>query len=141
MTDNYSGVIKLDVSVRLIEPIKNTLAYANVTINNSLVVDGFSVVQGQNGLFVGMPSRPDESTKSGFREMAKPITADFRKELTDAVLGAYSAEITKLQERLNAHSSVEHKPSLAQSLADGKAKAAEHNAKISTPKKEQAVAI
>jgi len=126
MTDNHSGMIKLDVSARLIEPKGNLLGFASITINDSFVVDGFPIRQGKNGIFAGMPSRPDESAKGGYRETAFPITAEFRTMLNDLICGAYQLQVARIQEQAKAHGGVN--PSLSDRLADGKARAAEHNA-------------
>lgn len=49
--------MKLDVDVRLIEPRGNLMGFANVTVNDCLRIDDFKVLQGEKGLFVGMPSK------------------------------------------------------------------------------------
>ena len=51
--------IKLDVSVRVIEPVKNLMGFASVKFNNCFVVENLKIVQGSKGLFLGMPSQPD----------------------------------------------------------------------------------
>ena len=134
----------LDVSVRLVEPKGNLLGFASVTISDSFVVDGFSILQGKNGLFVGMPSRPDESAHNGYRETAKPITAEFRKALNEAVGAAYHLKVAQIQEQAKAHTGITPpKPKLSEQLRAGKKKAVEHNAKVesSVPKNEIAAAI
>jgi len=63
-------------------------AYADITIDDCFVVNGLRVIDGRNGLFVAMPSRKrDDGT---YADIAHPITADFRRELMDAVLEAYN---------------------------------------------------
>lgn len=57
--------IKLDVSVRIIEPVKNLMGFASVKFNDCFVVENLKIVQGSKGLFVGMPSQPDG--KGGYR--------------------------------------------------------------------------
>ena len=134
MTDNQNNTTmpKLDVSVRLTEPSNNLRGFADVTFNDAFVVRGFSIRQGQNGLYVGMPSRPDEKAKSGYRETAHPITAEFRTQLNDAIFDAYSLQVARVQEQAKAHGNIDYKPRLAEQLANGQAKAAEHNAKTAT---------
>jgi len=53
--------VKLDVTVRPIEPMGNLLAFASLKINDCFVIDDFKVLQSDKGLFVGMPSKPDKS--------------------------------------------------------------------------------
>ena len=64
--------LKLDVSVRVIEPVKNLMGFASVKFNDCFVVENLKIVQGSKGLFVGMPSQPDG--KGGYRDMAYPVT-------------------------------------------------------------------
>ena len=53
--------IKLDVSVRVIEPVKNLMGFASVKFNDCFVVENLKIVQGSKGLFLGMPSHvPDD---------------------------------------------------------------------------------
>ena len=70
--------LKLDVSVRVIEPVKNLMGFASVKFNDCFVVENLKIIQGSKGFFVGMPSAPDG--KGGYRETAKPITKEFREE-------------------------------------------------------------
>lgn len=117
--------MKLDVSVRPVEPKGNLIGFASVKFNDAFVVDDFKVLQNENGLFVGMPSKPDQSSKTGYRNTARPITADFRAELTEAISDAYYAAVEKLQARAAA---VADKPRIADQMEKAGQEAAEHNA-------------
>jgi len=132
---------KLDVSVRLIEPKGKLMGFASVTFNDSFVVDGFSIVQGKNGIFVGMPSRPDENAPNGYRETAKPITADFRAQLNEVVGTAYHLKVTQIQEQAKAHAdAAPPKSKLSKQLAEGKEKAVAHNATLAPSTQEKEIA-
>ena len=85
--------IKLDVSVRVIEPVKNLMGFASVKFNDCFVVENLKIVQGSKGLFLGMPSQPDG--KGGYRDMAYPVTKEFREQLNTAVLQAYEAKLER----------------------------------------------
>lgn len=89
--------IKLDVSVRVIEPVKNLMGFASVKFNDCFVVENLKIVQGSKGLFLGMPSQPDG--KGGYRDMAYPVTKEFREQLNTAVLQAYEAKLEQMAER------------------------------------------
>ena len=89
--------LKLDVSVRVIEPVKNLMGFASVKFNDCFVVENLKIVQGSKGLFVGMPSQPDG--KGGYRDMAYPVTKEFRAQLNSAVLEAYEAKLEQMAER------------------------------------------
>lgn len=126
--------LKLDISVRPIDPIKNLIGFANVKINDCFVVEDFKILQSEKGLFVGMPSKPDRNSKTGYRDTAKPITKEFRAELTEAVISAYHAEVEKLQTRAAAVAAPE-KESIPKQLAEGKKRAAKENAARPAPEK------
>ena len=121
--------LKLDVSVRVIEPVKNLMGFASVKFNDCFVVENLKIIQGSKGLFVGMPSAPDG--KGGYREAAKPITKEFREELNAAVLEAYEAKLEQMVERGSAG-----RGSISDQLKAGK-EAAEQ-AKAEKPQKAKA---
>lgn len=121
--------LKLDVSVRVIEPVKNLMGFASVKFNDCFVVENLKIIQGSKGFFVGMPSAPDG--KGGYRETAKPITKEFREELNAAVLEAYEAKLEQMVERGSAG-----RGSISDQLKAGK-KAVEQ-AKAEKPQKAKA---
>ena len=59
-------------------------------IQNVFVVHQMHVIQGWNGnTFVGMPQKPN--TQKGRKEdIAQAVTADFKKELDEAVMERYN---------------------------------------------------
>lgn len=122
--------LKLDVTARPIDPIKNLVGFANVKINDCFVVEDFKILQSDKGLYVGMPSKPDRNSRTGYRDTAKPITAEFRKELHGAILEAYQQEIEKLQARVAASRQAPppEKESIKGQLEAGAKKAAKENA-------------
>jgi len=133
-TENAASPLKLDVNARPIEPKGNLVGFATVKINDSFVVEDFKILQGEKGLFVGMPSKPDKGSKTGYRDTAKPITADFRAELTVAIVMAYHTEIEKLQARAAAVS-VPEKKSIPKQLEQASKQAAKDNAARPAPDK------
>ena len=82
-----AGGLKLDVTVRPIAPMGNLLAFANVTIGDCFKIDGFRICSGENGLYVNMPSTQDKQGK--WRDVCWPVTADFRRQLNDALIEGY----------------------------------------------------
>lgn len=72
-----------------------TRAIASATIADCFAVRGIKIVEGgKDGLFVSMPSR---KTQDGYKDICFPVTAEFRKELHQAVLGAYEQALTMAQ--------------------------------------------
>ena len=130
---------KLDVTVRPIEPKGNLVAFASLKINDCFVIDDFKVLQNSkdNSLFVGMPSKPDKNSTTGYRDTARPITKEFRAELTGAVVAAYHAQVEKLQARAAAVAAPE-KQSIPEQLAEGAKQAAKDNAARPAPAKGKA---
>ena len=109
--------LKLDVSVRPIAPMDNLLGFANITINDCFVVEGFRICSGENGLYVNMPSQQDKN--GNWRDMCKPITADFRRQITDAIVEGYGVAIEKLQATLEAsRTAAAERPSVTGALKD-----------------------
>lgn len=63
-------------------------AFASVTFDGVFAVHGLRVVEGKNGLFVSMPNR---QLKDGeYKDIAHPVTKDFKDELANAVLAEYN---------------------------------------------------
>ena len=64
--------------------------FANVTFDNSFVIRGMKIIQGNSGLFVAMPSRkrPDGS----YQDIAHPVTREMRRQIEESVLQAYEVE-------------------------------------------------
>lgn len=78
-----------DVRVRRIASEGKLRAYATITFDNQFVIHNLKVIDGKSGLFVAMPSR---KTKSGeFKDVAHPISSDFRATMQEAILSAYES--------------------------------------------------
>ncbi|CCV63673.1 Putative septation protein spoVG [Alteracholeplasma palmae J233] len=76
-----------DVRVRLVESDSRLRAIVTITFDNSFVVHDIRVIEGENGIFVAMPSK--KMPNGGFRDVAHPIHSDMRKVMEDAVIAAY----------------------------------------------------
>ena len=76
-----------DVRVRKILTEGKMKAIVSVTLDDAFVIHDVKVVDGQNGLFVAMPSR---KTPTGeFRDIAHPISQEARDLLQSRVLEKY----------------------------------------------------
>jgi stage V sporulation protein G len=62
-------------------------AFANITFDSCFVVRGLKVLEGSKGLFVVMPSRKVKG--DDYRDIAHPITAEFKDYIQKEVLNAY----------------------------------------------------
>lgn len=76
-----------DVRVRKVTEESKMKGIVSVTFDNEFVVHDIKIIEGQNGLFIAMPSRkmPDGE----FRDIAHPINAETRKKIQDAILEEY----------------------------------------------------
>lgn len=80
-----------DVRVRKVLTAGRMKAIVSITLDDMLVIHDVKVVEGNNGLFVAMPSRkmPDGE----FRDIAHPINSSARELIQSAVLQAYESVI------------------------------------------------
>lgn len=62
-------------------------AIASITIDDVFVVRDIRVIEGQNGLFIAMPSR--KTPDGEFRDIAHPITSAARELIQTAILKEY----------------------------------------------------
>ena len=83
--------MKIEVRIFKTKGEGKTKAFANVTLGDAYVVRNLRVVDGDNGLFVAMPSEPDtRSEEKKFRDTFHPINKEAREALIDAVMAAYN---------------------------------------------------
>jgi stage V sporulation protein G len=82
-----------DVRIRKINQEGKMKAIVSITLNNQFVVHDVRVIEGNNGLFVAMPSK--RTPDGEFKDIAHPITSETREIIQTAVLEAYNAELEK----------------------------------------------
>lgn len=63
-------------------------ALATVTFDDEFVVKDIAVIDGNNGLFISMPSR--RTPNGEYVDIAHPITSDCRQKIQEAVLAEYN---------------------------------------------------
>ncbi|MCX7571977.1 septation regulator SpoVG [Tumebacillus sp. DT12] len=76
-----------DVRLRKMNTEGRMKAIASITIDHEFVVHDIRVIDGNNGMFVAMPSK--RTPDGEFRDIAHPISSETRKKIQDAVLDAY----------------------------------------------------
>ena len=81
-----------DVRVRIVDKEK-LKASASITIDECFVIHDIKVVQGNEGLFISMPSR--KTADGEFKDIAHPINTDTRAMLEKTIIDAYNAELAK----------------------------------------------
>ena len=134
----FSGFFdpELDVRVRPIAPMGNLLAFANVTIGGCFKIDGFRICSSEKGLYVNMPATQDKG--GNWKDVCWPVTAEFRKQLNDALIDGYGQAIENLQATLEATKGAAEKPSLTGALKENAGKVKEQPTKPAPSKNEQA---
>lgn len=77
-----------DIRIRKVNADGKLKAYVTVTFDESFVVHNVKVIEGENGIFIAMPSR---RTKNGeYKDVAHPINTEFRGVLQDRILDEYN---------------------------------------------------
>ena len=76
-----------DVRIRKIATEGKMKAIVSVTFDNEFVVHDIKVIEGQNGLFIAMPSRKTPDVE--FNDIAHPINTDTREKMQSSILAAY----------------------------------------------------
>ena len=76
-----------DVRIRKISDEGKMKAVASITFDDEFVVHDIKVIDGQNGLFVAMPSR--KMGEGDFRDIAHPLVSELRNRIKDAIFAAY----------------------------------------------------
>ncbi|AOT71055.1 MULTISPECIES: septation regulator SpoVG [Geosporobacter] len=76
-----------DVRIRKINDEGKMKAIVSVTFDNEFVVHDIKIIEGQNGLFIAMPSR--KMGEGDFRDIAHPINSETRTRLQDAIFSEY----------------------------------------------------
>jgi len=90
----------LDITVRPIQPLGNLYGFASVTIG-SIKIEDFKIVANKDGaLFVGMPSKPDKSSVTGYRNTVT-IDKAFQYDFNAAVIREYRAAVEQTHSRAN----------------------------------------
>ncbi len=79
-----------DVKIRKLMSGGRLRAVVSITIDDMLAVHDIKVVQGDERLFVAMPSRRDEN--GIFRDIVHPISPDARKIIEESILEAYERQ-------------------------------------------------
>ena len=63
---------------------------ASVLIDDCFVINDIRIIEGDNGLFIAMPSR--KTAAGGYRDIAHPINPETRKMFEDAIFEEYNKE-------------------------------------------------
>jgi len=76
-----------DVRIRKISDEGKMKAVVSITFDEEFVVHDIKIIDGQNGLFIAMPSR--KMGEGDFRDIAHPLLSETRAKIKDAIFTEY----------------------------------------------------
>ena len=85
-----------DVRIRKVADEGKMKAIVSITFDNEFVVHDIKIIDGQNGLFIAMPSR--KMNEGDFRDIAHPILSETRNKIKDAIFAEYEKLLDEQEE-------------------------------------------
>jgi stage V sporulation protein G len=85
-----------DVRIRKVNDEGKMRAVVSVTFDDEFVVHDIKVIEGQNGLFIAMPSR--KMGEGDFRDIAHPLTPETRNRIKEAIFEEYHKVLENMEE-------------------------------------------
>lgn len=76
-----------DVRIRKLNDENKMKAVVSITFDDEFVVHDIKIIEGQNGLFIAMPSR--KMGEGDFRDIAHPLVSETRNKIRDAIFEEY----------------------------------------------------
>ena len=76
-----------DVRIRKVEKEGKMKAVVSITIDEEFVVHDIKIIEGEQGLFIAMPSR--KAADGEYRDIAHPINSDTRDRIQKLILEKY----------------------------------------------------
>lgn len=85
-----------DVRIRFVKREDSKLkAVASMTIDDCFVIHDIKIIDGNEGVFVAMPSR--KTSDGEYKDIAHPINTQTREEVISVILSAYEEECKKTE--------------------------------------------
>ena len=94
-----------DVRIRKVNTEGKMKAVVSVTFDDEFVVHDIKIIEGQNGLFIAMPSR--KMGEGDFRDIAHPLVSETRNKIKDAIFAEYEKVLEEKVEEAAAASATE----------------------------------
>ena len=107
METKQSQPLDFEVRIQSIKPNETIKGTVSININGAFAIRGVKIVEGSSGLFVSMPSY---KVGSEYRDICFPITPECRKQLNDAVIGAYEQALMQSQNSMAKHHEMKQAP-------------------------------
>lgn len=85
-----------DIRIRLVKKDESKLkAVASITIEDCFVVHDIKVIEGNEGIFISMPSR--KTPDGEYKDIVHPINTPTREMIRDAILEEYKKALSEEQ--------------------------------------------
>ncbi len=81
-----------DIRIRRVMQDGRLKAVVSMTVDNAIAVHDIKIVQGDERVFVAMPSRRDET--GIFRDIIHPISPEARGEIEASIISAYERYVS-----------------------------------------------
>ena len=84
----------IEIKVVRVQKVKGNSrlkAYVDISVNEFIILKGLKVIEGDNGLFVGLPSELNKSNNK-YYETIRCTDNDVKEDISNTVLAAYSRE-------------------------------------------------
>lgn len=82
-----------DIRIRKISDDGKMRAVASITLDDEFVVHDIKIIDGQNGLFIAMPSK--KMSDGAFRDVVHPICSEVRNQIKEQIFQAYEKMLTE----------------------------------------------
>ena len=130
-----AGKLNMEITARPVTPQGNLYGFASVKVGG-IRIDDFKILADKDQrLFVGMPSKPDKTSTTGYRNTVF-VDKDFKDDFNKAILSAHHDAVEVLMERTE---KMRAAPPIADQMANAKKQADKHNAAL--PPKEKGAKI
>lgn len=86
-----------DIRIRIVKKDDNKLkAVASLTIDDCFAVHDIKVIEGNQGLFIAMPSR--KTPEGNFKDIVHPLNTETREMIRDLILAEYEKALAESTE-------------------------------------------
>ena len=83
-----------DVRIRKVSDEGKMKAIVSITFDDEFVVHDVKIIEGQNGLFIAMPSR--KMGEGDFRDIAHPLDSETRNKIREAIFEEYEKALNEM---------------------------------------------
>ena len=91
----YTDLMKItDIRIRIVKKDDNKLkAVASMTIDDCFAVHDIKVIEGNQGLFIAMPSR--KTPEGNFKDIVHPLNTETRDAISNMILAEYEKALAE----------------------------------------------